>query len=92
LLSLGLKEPHQILPISGPTQIGSVRRPAPLKGNAIAPGGYSDPDARWKTKSKDYVFFGYKVHLIVDAKPQLPLDVKITSGSEDKFSLDGLCL
>jgi len=46
------------------------------------PRDYSDPDARWGAKSKDYIFFGYKVHLIVDAKSQLPLDVKVTPGSE----------
>lgn len=39
---------------------------------------YSDPDARWGYKNKD----GYKVHLVVDAKSQLPLDVKVTSANE----------
>jgi len=52
------------------------------KGKCHHPRDYSDPDARWGAKSKDYVFFGYKVHLIVDAKSQLPLDVKVTPGSE----------
>jgi len=52
------------------------------KGNCHHPRDYSDPDARWGAKSKDYVFFGYKVHLIVDAKSQLPLDVKVTPANE----------
>jgi transposase len=48
------------------------------KGKCYCPRDYSDMDARWGAKSKDYMFFGYKVHLIVDAKSQLPLDVKVT--------------
>jgi len=41
---------------------------------------YSDPDARWGYKKKDYAFFGYKVHLIVDTQSQLPIEVIVTSG------------
>ena len=52
------------------------------KGKCHHPRDYSDPDALWGAKSKDYTFFGYKVHLIVDAKSQLPLDVKVTPGGE----------
>jgi len=52
------------------------------KGKCHCPREYSDPDARWGAKSKDYLFFGYKVHLIVDAKSQLPLDVKVTPANE----------
>jgi transposase len=52
------------------------------KGKCHHPRDYSDPDARWGYKRKDYIFFGYKVHLIVDAKSQLPLDVKVTPGNE----------
>lgn len=52
------------------------------KGNCHCPRDYSDPDAKWGYKSKDYTFFGYKVHLIVDAKSQLPLDVKVTPANE----------
>ncbi len=61
------------------------------KGKCNCPKSYSDTDARWgatcgegrwRAKSKDYLFFGYKVHLIVDAKSQLPLDVKVTPGAE----------
>ena len=52
------------------------------KGKCHCPRDYSDPDARWGYKDKDYVFFGYKVHLIVDAKSQLPLDVKVTPANE----------
>ena len=43
---------------------------------------FSDTDARWGAKNKDYFFFGYKVHLIVDAKSQLPLEVIVTSGEK----------
>jgi len=52
------------------------------KGGCHHSRNYSDPDARWGAKSKDYIFFGYKVHLIVDAKSQLPLDVKVTPANE----------
>lgn len=52
------------------------------KGKCNCPKSYSDTDARWGAKSKKYLFFGYKVHLIVDAKSQLPLDVRITPGNK----------
>jgi transposase len=52
------------------------------KGKCQHPRDYSDTDAKWGYKSKDYTFFGYKVHLIVDAKSQLPLDVKVTPANE----------
>ena len=52
------------------------------KGKCSCPRSYSDVDAQWGAKSKDYIFFGYKVHLIVDAKSQLPLDVKVTPANE----------
>jgi transposase len=47
---------------------------------------YSDPDARWGKKRKDYLFFGYKVHLIVDTKSQLPLEVSVSAGNGDDSS------
>ncbi len=59
------------------------KKPCSCRGKCHHPRDYSDPDARWGAKSKDYFFFGYKVHLIVDAKSQLPLDVKVTPGGED---------
>ena len=52
------------------------------KGKCHCPRDYSDHDARWGHKNKDYVFLGYKVHLIVDAKSQLPSDVKVAPGNE----------
>jgi IS5 family transposase len=51
------------------------------KGKCDCSRTYSDSDAQWGHKSKDYAFFGYKVHLIVDAKSQLPLDVIVTPGN-----------
>ena len=38
----------------------------------------SDPDATWGHKTKEYVFYGYKVHLIVDTKSQLPIAIEVT--------------
>lgn len=52
------------------------------KGKCHCPREYSDPDANWGHKTEEYAFFGYKVHLIVDAKSQLPLEVKVTRASE----------
>jgi len=52
------------------------------KGKCSCPREYSDADANWGHKTKEYVFFGYKVHLIVDARSQLPLDVRVTPASE----------
>ena len=52
------------------------------KGKCDCPRSYSDTDTQWGAKSKDYLFFGYKVHLIVDAKSQLPLEVKVTPGAD----------
>jgi transposase len=54
------------------------RKTCSCKGKCDCPRSYSDTDAQWGAKSKDYLFFGYKVHLIVDAKSQLPLEVKVT--------------
>jgi transposase len=51
-------------------------------GKCHCPRDYSDHDAKWGAKSKDYLFFGYKVHLIVDAKSQLPLDVRVTPANK----------
>ncbi len=50
----------------------------------------SDPDAAWgvkhsaKSKSKEGTefFFGYKVHMVADAKYGLPLAFKVTPGNE----------
>jgi transposase len=42
----------------------------------------SDPDARWGHKTEKYVFYGYKVHLIVDTKSQLPIAIEVTPGHE----------
>jgi transposase len=52
------------------------------KGKCHCTRTYSDSDANWGHKTKEYVFFGYKVHLIVDAQSQLPLDVKVTPANE----------
>lgn len=52
------------------------------KGKCHCPKEYSDPDAGWGHETEAYSFFGYKVRLIVDAKSQLPLDVKLTPGNE----------
>lgn len=52
------------------------------KGKCTCPRSFSDTDAKWGAKSKDYFFFGYKVHLIVDAHSPLPLEVKVTSGEK----------
>ena len=51
-------------------------------GKCNCPKTFSDTDARWGAKNKDYFFFGYKVHLMVDAKSQLPLEVRVTSGEK----------
>jgi transposase len=52
------------------------------RGKCDCPRKYSDADARWGHKTKEYAFFGYKVHLIVDAKSQLPLEVTVTPANE----------
>jgi len=52
------------------------------KGKCRCPREHSDPDANWGHKTKEYVFFGYKVHLIVDVRSQLPLDVRVTPANE----------
>ena len=42
----------------------------------------SDPDATWGHKTETYVFYGYKVHLMVDTKSQLPIAIEVTPGHE----------
>lgn len=51
------------------------------KAHCNCPKTFSDPDASWGKKNKDYSFFGYKAHLIVDAKSQLPVSVTVTPGN-----------
>lgn len=51
------------------------------KSHCSCPKTYSDPDATWGKKNKDYSFFGYKAHLVVDTKSQLPISVSVTTGS-----------
>ena len=52
---------------------------------------HSDPDATWGYKNKNYSFYGYKVHLIVDTKSQLPVSIEVTPGNEaDSSSLPQL--
>ena len=52
------------------------------KGRCHCPREYSDSDASWGHKTEEYIFFGYKVHLVVDAKSQLPLEVRVTPANE----------
>ena len=51
-------------------------------GKCHCPRHYSTPDARCAAKSKGYICFGWKVHLVVDTKSELPLDVRGTPASE----------
>ncbi|MGB9845782.1 MAG: transposase [Methanothermobacter tenebrarum] len=43
----------------------------------------SDPHASWGRKSKDFSFFGYKVHLeVTDTELPIPLAMKVSPGNE----------
>jgi len=43
----------------------------------------SDPNATWGHKSKDFSFFGYKVHLeVTDTELPIPLSIKVSPGNE----------
>ena len=54
-------------------------------------GELSDPEARWGVKhsarsrgsEKTEYFFGYKVHMVVDATNDLPLTFKVTAGNRN---------
>ena len=46
------------------------------------PHKHSDPDAQWGCKHEDHYFFGYKIHLVVDTKSQLPIDAIVTPGNK----------
>jgi len=60
----------------------SGKKTCSCEGKCHCPKSYSDKDAAWGYKSKEYAFLGYKAHLIVDARSQLPLDVIVTPGNE----------
>jgi hypothetical protein len=60
----------------------SGKKTCSCRGKCTCPKEYSDADARWGHKTKTFIFFGYKVHLIVDVNSQLPLDVKVTPANE----------
>jgi transposase len=43
----------------------------------------SDPNATWGYKSKDFCFFGYKIHLeVTDTELPIPLAIKISPGNQ----------
>lgn len=42
---------------------------------------HSDPDARWGYTDVDKPFFGYKLHILVDSKSELPLAFRVTPGN-----------
>lgn len=42
---------------------------------------HSDPDARWGYTDVDKPFFGYKLHILVDAKSELPIAFRVTRGN-----------
>ena len=46
------------------------------------PKKHSDPDAEWGCKREDFYFFGYKIHLVVDAETQLPIEVEVSPGND----------
>lgn len=56
------------------------------KGKCHHKPSYSDKDADWGHKSKNYSFFGYKVHLLVDASSQLPIYLTLTPASSSDTS------
>ena len=42
---------------------------------------HSDPDARWGYTDVDKPFFGYKLHVLVDGKSELPIAFRVTAGN-----------
>jgi len=42
---------------------------------------HRDPDARWGYTDVDKPFFGYKLHILVDSKSELPIAFRVTAGN-----------
>jgi len=42
---------------------------------------HHDPDARWGYTDVDKPFFGYKLHILVDSKSELPIAFRVTPGN-----------
>lgn len=42
---------------------------------------HRDPDARWGYRDVDKPFFGYKLHILIDVKTELPIAFRITKGN-----------
>jgi len=42
---------------------------------------HHDPDARWGFTDVDKPFFGYKLHILVDSKSELPIAFRVTAGN-----------
>jgi len=40
-----------------------------------------DPDARWGYMDVDKPFFGYKLHIIIDVRSELPIAFRVTAGN-----------
>lgn len=82
---------HQLLPGFGAKlAVDSTDIKAYANGHRASP---ADPDARWGAKRKGvtdsrgkkrdiYYWFGYKLHLVVDAVYELPMSFVVTSANE----------
>lgn len=42
---------------------------------------HSDPDAKWGYKDADKPFLGYKLHILVDSRSELPIAFRVTAGN-----------
>lgn len=42
---------------------------------------HRDLDARWGYRDVDKPFFGYKLHILIDIKPELPIAFRVTPGN-----------
>lgn len=52
-----------------------------VDSSAVSAYFHHDPDARWGYTDVDKPFFGYKLHILIDSKSELPIAFRITAGN-----------
>lgn len=93
-----LKQLHELLPDLGQeVAVDSTTIPAYANPNrkhsSRNPGGPADPDVSWTKKhnardpSQEEWVFGYKAHVVADANYDLPLQMVVTTASQNDTSL-----
>jgi len=77
----GFERPFEEL-VRGPLKAGVAKgRWIVVDSSVVESYFHRDPDARWGYRDVDKPFFGYKLHILVDSKSELPISFRVTAGN-----------